>query len=496
MKKSVCAVFFVCLTCLLLCLTAHAAVLGDVDGSGDVTAADARLALRAAVALEPEILPGTDAFTAADADYSGDITSSDARSILRAAVLLEDLADRLPESEALSEEELEKKIKASMLYSFVEHQNTTQGSYGFVIGDNGTVVVPYKMIHKATAINFPYNDCHVESVLAADSESGLALLKVDGEFPYLSVNRTWFNIGDSVYALDSSFDLLRLIITDPPSDLAAEMPANMICAQVPTWKYEAMLSYRLVVDRFGRAIGLILYEEYTEGDNRFIFIMPLSRLPGPEEYDPRSAEEFFRDEWRITLISPVENVVMVQYGTGIIPLYAGNRNSEWIEIIKPEGVWIDISLDEDERENPILIIRASELYENVPIRIRVHGRYETPEIKLNLSIRQDGYVNMVGAEFLPDPGVIWETESIKVGIDHGKSFSLEYYKSATDLSDEELFYSYAYYLEEMGYVFKSEESIKSWNSSYYVFRHEEFGVTVIYSEWKDYLITVQCKIDD
>ena len=62
-------------------------VAGDVDGSGDISVSDARLALRAAVKLDTLI--GAD-FTSADVDFSGDISVSDARLILRAAVQLDD----------------------------------------------------------------------------------------------------------------------------------------------------------------------------------------------------------------------------------------------------------------------------------------------------------------------------------------------------------------------------------------------------------------------
>ncbi len=63
-------------------------VLGDVDMSGDISASDARLALRASVGLET--LAGA-AAKAADADKSGDISAADARLILRASVGLETL---------------------------------------------------------------------------------------------------------------------------------------------------------------------------------------------------------------------------------------------------------------------------------------------------------------------------------------------------------------------------------------------------------------------
>ena len=62
--------------------------LGDVDGDGEVTSGDARLALRASVQLE-QYAPGSAQFLAADADGNGVIESSDARTILRVSVKLD-----------------------------------------------------------------------------------------------------------------------------------------------------------------------------------------------------------------------------------------------------------------------------------------------------------------------------------------------------------------------------------------------------------------------
>ena len=59
--------------------------LGDVDGENGVTAADARLALRAAVGLE-SYAAGSREFLAADVDLSDSLTAADARLILRKAV--------------------------------------------------------------------------------------------------------------------------------------------------------------------------------------------------------------------------------------------------------------------------------------------------------------------------------------------------------------------------------------------------------------------------
>ena len=65
---------------------------GDIDQDGNITAADARLALRAAVELEHYAV-GTEKFALADYDRNGKITSADARYILRVAVGLEPFAN-------------------------------------------------------------------------------------------------------------------------------------------------------------------------------------------------------------------------------------------------------------------------------------------------------------------------------------------------------------------------------------------------------------------
>lgn len=67
-------------------LTKEIAVLGDIDGNGEVSVSDARNVLRAAVQLDT--LSGAK-LIAADVDFSKDISVGDARNVLRAAVGLD-----------------------------------------------------------------------------------------------------------------------------------------------------------------------------------------------------------------------------------------------------------------------------------------------------------------------------------------------------------------------------------------------------------------------
>lgn len=84
------ALFSVILAVILLflcvCPAFGAGVPGDVDGSGAVSAADARLALRFAVGMQA---PTSAQRTLADIDGNGSVTAADARLILRIAVGLD-----------------------------------------------------------------------------------------------------------------------------------------------------------------------------------------------------------------------------------------------------------------------------------------------------------------------------------------------------------------------------------------------------------------------
>ena len=68
------------------------ALPGDADGDGQITASDARLALRRAVDLET-FAEGSKEFIACDIDKDGSVTAGDARIILRIAVDLESVED-------------------------------------------------------------------------------------------------------------------------------------------------------------------------------------------------------------------------------------------------------------------------------------------------------------------------------------------------------------------------------------------------------------------
>ena len=96
MKHKNLAAAVVTILCMAIVLSAFSSVsfarrkLGDVDGDGFITSADARTALRASVKLDTLT---EEEYLAADADGDGFVTSADARAILRASVKLDPLPD-------------------------------------------------------------------------------------------------------------------------------------------------------------------------------------------------------------------------------------------------------------------------------------------------------------------------------------------------------------------------------------------------------------------
>lgn len=93
MKKRIISTIIVAvlLASTLFAGTASALMMGNLNDDNEITAADARIALRASVSLETLT---EEQEKAADVNYDGDVTAADARIILRASVGLEEIETR------------------------------------------------------------------------------------------------------------------------------------------------------------------------------------------------------------------------------------------------------------------------------------------------------------------------------------------------------------------------------------------------------------------
>lgn len=108
--------------------------LGDVDNDGNISAADARLALRGSVGLET-MTKGTQKFLSADVDSDGEISPSDARTILRVSVKLDSFY-KIENVAGYPKKDGDK----TLLALFVNGKRLSYDAY--VYGDSGDVYAP------------------------------------------------------------------------------------------------------------------------------------------------------------------------------------------------------------------------------------------------------------------------------------------------------------------------------------------------------------------
>lgn len=188
MKKRILAIILAILTLVPFAMPVNAAdrMLGDVDGDGKITAADARLALRASVSLEKL---DAEAFTAADADKDTKISASDARLILRGSVGLE----RLGRDYYIMREKWTEAGKWEFTFTDIKtHENCISVPEGYKVY---TVQYKYKNLGISKKINFDaifnleaYDESGTELEFEYCSHEDKAIIAAIGEEETATVN--------------------------------------------------------------------------------------------------------------------------------------------------------------------------------------------------------------------------------------------------------------------------------------------------------------------
>lgn len=217
--KSVSSLIISLLLFLFICVAANAAQHGDVDKDNRITAADARLALRASVGLETldkALKP------VSDVDNDGKISAADARLILRASVGLEKLnkhsyskgvctvcGAKDSNFQLTSKDIYQLSKKYTVELSAYSNGYISKGT-GFFISADGNIVTNYHVIKGANKIEVLAPDGKtyaVTRVLSYNKNIDLAIVKINAKTTPAVINYSLPETGDTIYTLGSSNSL-------------------------------------------------------------------------------------------------------------------------------------------------------------------------------------------------------------------------------------------------------------------------------------------------
>ena len=214
MKKTLLISFFALLLCVAFPLfgaaeeapapetpAEPAARTGDLTGDGEVSAEDARLALRAAVGLEA-LSPAQEAI--ADVDKSGAVEAADARLILRLAVGLS-IDDELTPREDLTDDALLQTLQSHVvIFQKTQRDGTKIAKSGLLFGADGMLLTTYEAagdpenLEIFTADGTPVK---IARVLNVNKAAGLILMQAEGDFAPLPKAEEAYAAGAELYSL-------------------------------------------------------------------------------------------------------------------------------------------------------------------------------------------------------------------------------------------------------------------------------------------------------
>lgn len=160
MKKCLCAILCICFI-FVLCPMSSAALKGDVDNDGKITASDARYILRLSVKLEKA---GYEMSLLADADYNGSITAADSRKVLRLSVGIED-------------KDIKPRVSGAVLTGY------TSNGYAIYEADGITYIDGIMIANKTYSLPSDYNP----GTLSAECVSAFSKMQLDAERMNLNI---------------------------------------------------------------------------------------------------------------------------------------------------------------------------------------------------------------------------------------------------------------------------------------------------------------------
>ena len=415
MKKIAAILLCVCML-LTLPVFAFAMQLGDIDGNGKVSAADARLALRAAVGLAV-YTQGSDQFTAADVNQDGRVTASDARIILRAAVGLQILTTNPSpptDKTKLSSSEI---YSLACSYTFEIRTQMTNGyaiGSGFAISDDGKIVTNYHVIEDGqsiTATSYYGETFQVVQILAYDADIDLAVLKINAMTDYAELNKTDYNTGDKIYTLGSSNGL-----TGTFSDGVIAQKSRPVQENGVTVNYiqiTAPISHGNsggpLIDEYGRVLGANTWT-YVDGQN-LNFSVPVYYLDQLNYSRPVSVAQFAAGTAaaEFSLEIPMTSFSLRKGAMVLIPISVNvpaGVSEYTLTVSKTKNSALRAEMGEWSGNSLILYVFADDYVSSETMSVYVKGYPET-EVTLRFSVSSSNTISFyIPFSSVPDFGVM------------------------------------------------------------------------------------------
>ncbi len=486
-KLSIVLVFILSLS--LLILPASANSLGDVDGSGVVDTADARLALRIAVDLEKDAA-GSPRYTAADVDFSGAVDTADARTILRAAVGLQKLPSQYS-GKTLTSKEI---YKLASNYTFEIRVSTAEYSAigsGFAISADGLIVTNYHVVQDAETIqvfDLQNREYTVKQVVAVDRKVDLAILRVKGTLTPAKLNTADYETGDTVYTLGSANGYTGTFANGVISNAAVDLPDfNPYVTYVQTSApISGGNSGGPLIDEKGRVVAVnTLTDEQGQNLN---FAIPSSYILALDRSHPMTVKEFAKAELEYRDLD-------LLFGERTVSLRKGAAASYVLSVVSRQDYTLQAKCSSDQLK---VIVRDNPAYGYAGVHVIANGECknavvtvffkEAPDVKLELrvTVSPKGEIGYMGTEGAPDfgavTGVAPKAESFTSSdpydpMEYDGAKLLKSYKSAKAVRE-----AYEKALTAAGYSLASKDSQLLSPYVTYYYTNAKTGITLAYTE--------------
>ncbi len=281
----------------MFCITSSAALTGDVNKDGRITAFDARLILRHSAAIE--FLQDT---SVADLNNDGRVTAADARKALRIASSLDSAVN--DEKLNISDGDSTRILTANEVYQkakgfTAEIVTYKESGAGLTVG-TGIFVTENKIATNYHVINGAYfakiktsdGETHnIIRVLGYDIQRDIAILETDYKSPYTAFAGTLPETGDTVYALGSTKGYTGTFTqgnVSCNSRVLRELGNGVEYIQFTSPVAEGN-SGGPVLDVYGNVVGMVSLTN-SEGQN-LNFALPVSELKKADISSPSTLKE-------------------------------------------------------------------------------------------------------------------------------------------------------------------------------------------------------------